>query len=212
MFLFGLTWLFAILTVSVPGLRETFQILFTVFNSFQGFFIFLFLCVFNKDAQESWKATLVCGKLSRLFHFSNTQSSGNLKPRDKTKSKGNKNSGTNPVVLESSLQVQSHTCESETLRSSSGHKTDTLVIVNTVLSKFDNNHSNKIDVDESFFTVSVSDQIVPVSIDENGKDIEDNELPLKIQVRRFSTKKEGTHHIEEMEVEIYSDSDSDSDN
>ena len=54
MSLFGLTWLFAILTVSVPGLRETFQILFTIFNSFQGFFIFVFFCVLNKEARNSW--------------------------------------------------------------------------------------------------------------------------------------------------------------
>ena len=55
MALFGLTWLFAILTVSVPGLREIFQILFTIFNSFQGFFIFLFFCVLNKEARDSWR-------------------------------------------------------------------------------------------------------------------------------------------------------------
>ena len=43
LFLFGLTWLFFVLTISVPGLRETFQILFTVFNSLQGFFVFAFI-------------------------------------------------------------------------------------------------------------------------------------------------------------------------
>lgn len=56
MSIFGLTWLFAILTISVFGLRETFQILFTVTNSFQGFYIFLFFCVLNKQARDSWKA------------------------------------------------------------------------------------------------------------------------------------------------------------
>ena len=60
--LFGLTWLFAILTVSVPGLRETFQILFTIFNSFQGFFIFLFFCVLNKEARDSWRELFSHGK------------------------------------------------------------------------------------------------------------------------------------------------------
>ena len=55
MSLFGLTWLFAILTISVPGLREIFQILFTIFNSFQGLFIFLFFCVLNKEARDSWR-------------------------------------------------------------------------------------------------------------------------------------------------------------
>ena len=59
MSLFGLTWLFAILTVSVPGLREVFQILFTVSNSFQGCHIFFFLCVLNKEARESWRKVCV---------------------------------------------------------------------------------------------------------------------------------------------------------
>lgn len=54
MCLFGLTWLFALLTFSTTGLRETFQILFTVFNSFQGFFIFLFITV-NKETINSCK-------------------------------------------------------------------------------------------------------------------------------------------------------------
>lgn len=59
MSLFGLSWLFAILTFfSVTGLQETFQILFTVFNSFQGCFIFIFLCVMDKRIRRSWKRFL----------------------------------------------------------------------------------------------------------------------------------------------------------
>ena len=70
MFLFGLTWLFAILTVvSVRGLRETFQIFFTVFNSFQGAFIFLFFCIFNQEARDSWRN--VIQKKARLLPSSN---------------------------------------------------------------------------------------------------------------------------------------------
>ena len=60
MFLFGLTWLFAILTFSVTGLRETFQILFTVFNSLQGFFIFLF--TLNMETLGYWRELLSCAK------------------------------------------------------------------------------------------------------------------------------------------------------
>ena len=74
MFLFGLTWLFAILTFSAPGLRETFQALFTVFNSFQGFFIFLFFCVFSKEAREYWREVLSCGRYtSQFLHPSQTK-------------------------------------------------------------------------------------------------------------------------------------------
>ena len=93
MFLFGLTWLFAILTFSVPGLREVFQILFTIFNSFQGFFIFLFFCVFNKEALESWKELLSCGKYSSALlhpsHLKFSSSAATKKPKQTyTKSTG----------------------------------------------------------------------------------------------------------------------------
>ena len=70
MFLFGLTWIFAILSlISVPGLKLTFLILFTVFDSFQGGFIFLFLCVLNQEARDSWK-NVIC-KTAQLFQSSN---------------------------------------------------------------------------------------------------------------------------------------------
>ena len=60
LFLFGLTWGFFILTFSVSGLRETFQILFTVFNSLQGFFVFIF--IFFTEGFGYWKAILSCEK------------------------------------------------------------------------------------------------------------------------------------------------------
>ena len=56
MSLFGLTWIFGALTIS--GASLPFQILFVVFNGFQGFFIFLFLCVFSTDARKLWKESL----------------------------------------------------------------------------------------------------------------------------------------------------------
>lgn len=76
MFLFGITWLFAILTFSVTGLRETFQILFTLFNSFQGFFIFLFFCTINKEARESWRELFGSGQQSEPLHTPNGKTDG----------------------------------------------------------------------------------------------------------------------------------------
>ena len=52
----GLTWLFAIL--AVVELTDTFQWLFCIFNSFQGFFIFIFYTARNNDAKTEWKSTL----------------------------------------------------------------------------------------------------------------------------------------------------------
>ena len=57
MFLFGLTWLFGALTVTGFGdtrASTAFQVLFVLLNAFQGFFIFLFFCVFSKDPRDSW--------------------------------------------------------------------------------------------------------------------------------------------------------------
>ena len=60
LFLFGLTWGFIILTFSVPGVRETFQTLFAVFNSLQGFFVFVFILF--TEGFGYWKALLSCEK------------------------------------------------------------------------------------------------------------------------------------------------------
>ena len=60
MTLFGLTCIFGALTVHEAS--AIFQILFTVFNSLQGFFIFLFFCVFGKESRELWLQVLCCGK------------------------------------------------------------------------------------------------------------------------------------------------------
>ena len=59
MFLFGLTWLFAILLFTVVELRNISQILFTIFNSLQGVFIFIF--ILNTEAIGLWKKFLACG-------------------------------------------------------------------------------------------------------------------------------------------------------
>ena len=60
MALFGLTWLFGVFTVS--GASVVFQTLFAIFNSLQGFFIFLFFCVFGREGRELWLKVLCCGK------------------------------------------------------------------------------------------------------------------------------------------------------
>lgn len=66
-FLFGFSWLFGALTITIQELRLTFQVLFAIFSSLQGFFIFLFFCVFSKEARELWKETLSCGRYKSKF-------------------------------------------------------------------------------------------------------------------------------------------------
>ena len=77
MFLFGLTWLFGAFTVIGFGdarASTAFQVLFVILNAFQGFFIFLFFCVFSRDARDAWLQLLSCGRYqSKSLHRSQTR-------------------------------------------------------------------------------------------------------------------------------------------
>ena len=83
MMLFGLTWIFGAFTIS--GASLTFQYLFAIFNSLQGFTIFVFFCVIPKDTRELWIQHLVWCKKVLVRLLSNSQS--DLKSRKKNMTK-----------------------------------------------------------------------------------------------------------------------------
>ncbi|SMN12381.1 hypothetical protein SPBRAN_827 [uncultured Candidatus Thioglobus sp.] len=58
MIMFGLSWLFGALSVS--GAATVFQWLFVLFNTTQGFWLFIFFCIIGQDAREEWKKLLSC--------------------------------------------------------------------------------------------------------------------------------------------------------
>ncbi|XP_030623428.1 adhesion G-protein coupled receptor G2 [Chanos chanos] len=60
-FLLGLTWGFAFFAWGPVNLA--FMYLFTIFNSFQGFFIFLFHCALKENVRRQWRIYLCCGRL-----------------------------------------------------------------------------------------------------------------------------------------------------
>ena len=62
MVLFGLTWVLGVFTISEASL--TFQILFAIFNSLQGFFIFVFFCLLSSEVRQLWLQTITCGRYS----------------------------------------------------------------------------------------------------------------------------------------------------
>ena len=63
MFLFGPSWIFAAFTVKEAAFA--FQILFIIFNSTQGFFIFFFICVLSQEIRQEWLNILTCGHNGR---------------------------------------------------------------------------------------------------------------------------------------------------
>ncbi|XP_075453225.1 adhesion G-protein coupled receptor G6 isoform X3 [Ascaphus truei] len=60
-FLLGMTWGFAFFAWG--PLNLPFMYLFTIFNSLQGLFIFVFHCAMKENVQKQWRRHLCCGKL-----------------------------------------------------------------------------------------------------------------------------------------------------
>lgn len=56
--LVGLTWMFGFFAISDSRLIFTYT--FSVLNCFQGFSIFVFYCVTQRNVRDSWKALLRC--------------------------------------------------------------------------------------------------------------------------------------------------------
>ncbi|KAG7484365.1 hypothetical protein MATL_G00048460 [Megalops atlanticus] len=59
--LLGLTWGFAFFAWGPVNLP--FMYLFAIFNSLQGFFIFIFHCAIKENVRKQWRTYLCCGKL-----------------------------------------------------------------------------------------------------------------------------------------------------
>ena len=193
MFLFGLSWLFAVLTISVTGLRQIFQILFVIFNSFQGFFIFLFFCIFNKEAIESWREFFTCGRYkSKLLHPSQAKySSGTGTGTGKQKqiktfstgfgsSTGGKNT---TVVSKSEYESTAPLKTKEDLESPEHEKMSSHVNGNTGVREEEETPKKQAD----------------------QKDKKKKTLSLKTRIKRYSTKKVSKHHVEEIEMDFNSD-------
>ena len=209
MFLFGLTWLFAILTFSVPGLREIFQVLFTIFNSFQGFFIFLFFCVFNKEAVESWKELLSCGKYkSKLLHPS-TASSAAIK-KSKQVNSGSKGQSPPPETSKSYYKSDALT------KGNTYEKAPFESKVDLGTNSFSNNKTPQNSIRKADPTEAITQDDHTSA--ENGNAFTAGEkeekkikksTSLKARFRRYTTIKKSKHHVEEVEVDFHSDSSSD---
>ena len=62
--LLGLTWGLGYLMI-IENASFAFQVVFVVFNSLQGVFIFFFYCLRNQAARDQWRRTVCCCDLSQ---------------------------------------------------------------------------------------------------------------------------------------------------
>ncbi|KAJ6667599.1 hypothetical protein lerEdw1_016720 [Lerista edwardsae] len=75
-FLLGITWGFAFFAWGPINL--VFMYLFAIFNTLQGFFIFIFYCVAKENVRKQWRRYLCCGKyrLAENSDWSRTATNG----------------------------------------------------------------------------------------------------------------------------------------
>ncbi|KAG7515728.1 adhesion G-protein coupled receptor G2-like [Solea senegalensis] len=120
--LLGLTWGFAFFAWGPVNLA--FMYLFAIFNSLQGFFIFVFHCLVKDNVRKQWRVYLCCGRL-RLAENSEWS-------RTATQKTMKKSSVTGFSSLPSSRSLQSHSSSS----SSSFLANDTTERINGIGSPF----------------------------------------------------------------------------
>ena len=211
LFLFGLTWLFLILTFSVPGLRETFQILFTIFNSLQGFFVFTF--IFFTEGFGYWKTIISCETLkSKLIQSSfetcsSKQKQYNNDPTPSTEERRNNYSESSQNVLinrKDSIEIPNSTeaSESKALQLPTGLASITESV---------DDDSSSLQQNMNVVCQSNGYNNIITGHGSQARELEkkqSNPKPLKIAVRRYTTMVQKRHHVEEMKADLES-SDSD---
>ncbi|XP_024120923.1 adhesion G-protein coupled receptor G2 isoform X2 [Oryzias melastigma] len=84
-FLLGLTWGFAFFAWGPVNLA--FMYLFAIFNSLQGFFIFVFHCAMKESVRKQWSAHLCCGQLRHSENSEWSHSATKKKARNFSTSK-----------------------------------------------------------------------------------------------------------------------------
>ena len=199
LFLFGLTWGFFILTFSTSGLRETFQILFTVFNSLQGFFIFVFILF--TEGFGYWKSILWCknyksnlNRLSTPGTKSNSTTSSSLAKQDKNASKTSHNDKTTEMN-DKKLELKEQQFSSEINPTTT---LDTSNSVNRQIDKYNVVLQYQLQNDQQCGSEQQGlDQL------EGDLKKQANTKPLSVLVKRYSTKRYKRHHVEEAKVKFY---------
>ncbi|KAG1943978.1 adhesion G-protein coupled receptor G2 [Pimephales promelas] len=140
-FLLGLTWGFAFFAWG--PVKLAFQYLFCIFNSLQGFFIFVFHCALKENVRKQWRMYLCCGRLRLAENSEWSRTATQIKTNKKSSilTALSSNSGTNSAPRSSvssnesvpSLGIGSPVDDSQII---SGEENDDVVIneINSQLS------------------------------------------------------------------------------
>ena len=220
MSLFGLTWIFGALTVDKASLA--FQVIFVILNSLQGFFIFLFLCVFGRDARELWLEVLLCGRYkSTYLHPSSAPTSSAGKKATNILLSANTTGTLEKSVVSECGKYNLEYTEKTDLSKENVYVTtdidDQLTVKPTAVTKgegegndsFHNGgHLEKSANPEHHFDDPATEPSMdkPHTVAEDSTEGLDDSFSGSVRIKRYSTKKEGKHHVESFELDFTDES------
>ncbi|KAM9038624.1 adhesion G-protein coupled receptor G2 isoform X1 [Sarcophilus harrisii] len=178
-FLLGITWGFAFFAWGPVNLL--FMYLFAIFNTLQGFFIFIFYCIAKENVRKQWRRYLCCGRyrLAENSDWSRTATNG----------------------LKKQIVNQGVSSSSNSLQSNSNSTNSTTLLVNNDCSVHANGNGNA-STEKNGVSFSVQNGDVCLH-DFSGKQhgFNEKEEPCtnknRVSLRRTS-KRDSLHFVEQM--------------
>ena len=195
MFLFGLTWIFAIFTFVSSNRDVAFalQFIFALFNALQGFWIFFFFVLLNAEARESWKELLCpCRTKKEPPPTSKTDLSSKYKYFTGSKPKSSYSTNTSTGGLET-LEYNKAKYEKDSI------STDIMYdVTSTVILEED---------EPSVVSPDFMEPEKKTYEDLMQEEVEKDKQIQRARVQRYSTQRK-KHDVEEIELDFF-DSDED---
>ncbi len=176
--MFGLSWLFGALTIAEASI--VFQWLFVIFNSLQGFFLFIFFCVIGKDARDEWIQLFTCGRKNNTRRSTYSGPASRSRPRKQSESYISAHTRTATFVrgTDLSCDVEDGTMEKPTLELTSVTNGYSVMDPN-ILSEAD--EPNTIFANEAVILEEPENdtKVMETIFKEEKGSLETSELPLK---------------------------------
>ena len=194
-FLFGTTWVFAVFTFISTNAHASFasQLLFAIFNTLQGFFVFFFFVVLNSDARQAWQGLICpCKKKKKVQPVISTSSK--LSAKIDTGSSAGTLSSAVPSYQTSTLErnVQKYNKQSHELLSFSNPATVD-----------EEEEESSSDLTEPPLESSPMEALskVPIEEPEEAESTKKKNTGARTRIQRRSTRRR-THDIETVELDL----------
>ena len=215
MTLFGLTWLFAVFTfLPINELKKTFVTCFVIFNSFQGLFIFFFYVVLKEEIRESWRELLSCGRYqSKLLPDSQPRVALKLhNPSNSNNSALPKGVKSTTELLKSDLDTMTNEAaksESKTPPPSKPPSDESVLNQDYDALELDNfSTKTAISIEATVTEGEVNEEKEKektTSSDKSKTEDKDIKFNSRMCIKRYSTRRQFKHHVEQVEVDFYDD-------